>query len=419
MSRYVPHAAVFYALLARGLGGVCGVVGGALALLAYNAIQISLYGLFGFTVAGSLGGSWWLWAAAGLAVIAALGLLRVVVNARVLAWLLVLEIGVIVLFDLGAFTHPAGGTISAVPLQPGRLAANGVGGVFAFGIAAFVGYEAGPVFGEEARSRVAVSRATFAALAFLGGFYAVSSWAMAVAVGPNRIVNVARDPQAGLPFSVLEQVFGPAAAWLGKVLLITSIFAAMLSFHNTVARYLFALGREHVLPGWLARIRTGTRGGAPVGGSLVQSGIAAVVVAGFAVAGADPITALFTWAATVAAVGILVLLIAASAAARSFFGHGQGSNEGRWVRVASPTLGVLGGVVVLVATVVNLDSLLGIPKGSARILIIPGIVVATIAAGLGWGLLLRRRRPAVFDQISLGRPDPLLVPEHRLADVDV
>src|SRR5438270_409548 len=51
MSGHVPHAAVFYALIARGLGGVCGVAGGALALLSYNAIQISLYGLFGYTVA--------------------------------------------------------------------------------------------------------------------------------------------------------------------------------------------------------------------------------------------------------------------------------------------------------------------------------------------------------------------------------
>ena len=85
---HVPHAAVFYALIARGLGGVCGVAGGALALLSYNAIQISLYGLFGFTVADRLGGRWWSWAAMAWVVIATLGVLRVVINARVLAWLL-------------------------------------------------------------------------------------------------------------------------------------------------------------------------------------------------------------------------------------------------------------------------------------------------------------------------------------------
>ncbi len=419
MSSHVPHAAVFYALLARGLGGVYGIAGGALALLAYNAIQISLYGLFGFTVADRLGGTWWLWAAVAWAVIAMLGVLQVVINARVLAWLLVLEIGVIVLFDLGAFTHPAGGSVSAQPLRPSELVVNGLGGVLAFGIAAFVGYEGGPVFGEEARNRAAVSRATFAALGFLGVFYAISSWALAVAIGPDRVVAVARDPQANLPFSLLAEMFGTAVAWLGAVLLVTSVFAAMLSFHNIVARYLFALGRERVLPARLARTRTGTRGGAPVGGSLVQSGTAAVVVAAFAVAGADPITALFTWMASLAAVGLLVLLVGSSAAARSFFRRGGGRHEGPWVRVVAPVLGGLGGLVVLAVTVANLDSLLGIPRGSVRMLIVPGIVTVTLAAGLVWGLLLRRHRRVVFDLISRGRPDPLLVPEYRLADVDV
>ena len=419
MSRHVPHAAVFYALIARGLGGVCGVAGGALALLSYNAIQISLFGLFGYTVAERLGGPWWLWAALAWSVIATLGVLRVVINARVLAWLLIAEVGVIALFDLGAFLHPADGMISVVPLRPSQLVVNGLGGVLAFGIAAFVGYEEGPVFGEEARSRAAVSRATFAALGFLGVFYAISSWALAVAVGPGQIVAKARDPQANLPFSLLGETFGTAVAWLGTVLLVTSVFAAMLSFHNVVARYLFGLGRERVLPARLARTRTGTRGGTPVGGSMVQSAIAAVVVAAFALAGADPVTGLFTWFASMAAVGVLVLLVATSAAARVFFRRGGGRNEGPWVRVGAPVLGLLGGAVVLAVTVANLDSLMSIPTGSARMLIIPGVVAVTLVVGLVWGLLLRRHRREVFDQISRGRPDPLAVPEYRLADVDV
>jgi len=52
-------------------------------------------------------------------------------------------------------------------------------------------------------------------------------------------------------------------------------------------------------------------------------------------------------------------------------------------------------------------------------LIIPGVVAVTLVVGLVWGLLLRRHRREVFDQISRGRPDPLAVPEYRLADVDV
>lgn len=259
MSRYVGHAATCYALLAHGLGRAWGVAGAAVALVAYNAIQICLYGLVGVTLAGLAGGPWWLWAGLVWLAIAVLGVLHVHLNARVLAWALVAEIAVIGLFDVGAFTHPAGGVISVAPLLPNRLVVNGVGGVFALGMAAFVGYESGPVFGEEARGEQTVGRATFAALGFLGLFYAVSSWALAVAVGPDQVVDAARDPNAGLPFSVLATTFGPLAAQAGLLLLISSICAAQLSFHNGVARYLFALGRERVLPASLARIGTGSR----------------------------------------------------------------------------------------------------------------------------------------------------------------
>jgi hypothetical protein len=52
MSRRVVHAAPFYAVLARGIGGWLAAAGAAVALLGYNCIQISLFGLVGVTVAG-------------------------------------------------------------------------------------------------------------------------------------------------------------------------------------------------------------------------------------------------------------------------------------------------------------------------------------------------------------------------------
>src|SRR5918911_2042691 len=47
MSRYVSNAGAFYAYLANGLGKAWGVSGSFVALVAYNGIQIGLYGLFG------------------------------------------------------------------------------------------------------------------------------------------------------------------------------------------------------------------------------------------------------------------------------------------------------------------------------------------------------------------------------------
>src|SRR5256714_11075589 len=170
MVRHVPHTATFYALVARGLGRAWGMAGGTVALVSYNAIQISLAGLVGVTIQGLVNaGTWWLWALVVWALVGLLGVLHVNINARVLAVLLICEIGIIALFDLASFTHPAQ-DLTFTPLSPGSLLVNGIGGVFAFGIAAFLGYETGPFYAEEARSHRVVSWATMGALGFMGEF---------------------------------------------------------------------------------------------------------------------------------------------------------------------------------------------------------------------------------------------------------
>ncbi len=57
MARQVGHPAAYYGILAHGLGRGWGVAAGLVALVAYNAIQTSLYGLFGATLAAELGGA--------------------------------------------------------------------------------------------------------------------------------------------------------------------------------------------------------------------------------------------------------------------------------------------------------------------------------------------------------------------------
>lgn len=97
----------------------------------------------------------------------------------------------IAVFDAGALSHPAGGSVSAAPLAPSHLLVNGVGGVLALSIAAFLGYESGTAYTEEARTDHTVRRATVAALGFLDPFHALSSWALAVAAGSGQVVQAA------------------------------------------------------------------------------------------------------------------------------------------------------------------------------------------------------------------------------------
>lgn len=419
MSRHVVHAAPFYALLARGLGGRAAAAGAVVAILGYHCIQISLYGLIGVTLVGLIGGVWWMWAALVWLLVAVLGVLRVTTNAKVIGTLLVVELGVITLFDVASFTNPAEGGISLTPLTPAALFVNGAGGVFALGMAAFVGFETGPVYGEEARSPASVRRATLLAVCFLGLFYAVSSWAVAVSTGPSQVVEAARDPELGLPFSVLGNVYGSAMITVATLLLVTSILAAMAAFHHACARYLFGMARERILPAALAKLSGGARGGTPLGGSLVQTSVAAVVVSIFVVSGADPISGLFTWLSTIGALAVLALLVASSLAVYRFFLSGRGGTESWFVRAAAPTLGAVAGGFVLLFMIGNLASLLQLPPDSPLRWLAPGLVGLAALGGVVWGEWLRRNRPSVYAQMGAGTPEPIVVLDQRLAALDV
>lgn len=421
MSRHVPHTGVFYSYLALGLGRGWGVVGGLVALVSYNAIQICLYGLLGASLTTLWPGvhvAWWGWAIIAWLLVGGLGVLRNHINARVLATLLVCEVGMILLFDIGAFTHPAGGHLSLSGLAPNQLFVGGIGGALAFGIAAFVGYEVAPVYGEEAKGRAPVVRATFGALAFLATLYTLSSLALSVTVGPQQVVAAAQDPASAMPFGTISHLYGGVVADFAHFLLITSIFAALVSFHNTAARYVFAMAREHVLPDWLGYIGSRSGAGAPIGGSLLQSGIAIVVFGAFAMAGSDPVTTLFTWLSYVAAVGVLLLMVGASLAVVGYFRKSR-TQETVWRRLTAPVLGAVALTVVLIVTVYNSSAILGTNSSSPLTVVLPGIIAAAVLVGLLWAAVLRSVQPEVYQGIGAGQQKPLAVLSHTFADVEM
>ncbi|GAA1568225.1 hypothetical protein GCM10009678_58810 [Actinomadura kijaniata] len=258
MSRSVSNAGAFYAYVTHGLGRTAGVGAASVALVSYNTMQIGLYGLFGFTTADLLGSRlgvavpWWAVALAGVALVAVLGFRRVDLNARVLGVLLAVEFLTVLVFDVAQFAGAPSG-VSAHGLTPGAATTGAVGAAFCFAMASFMGFESGAIYGEECRDpRRTVSRATYVSVALVGAFYAFTAWAMTVGTGPERIAERSRQDGPALVFVLAEEHVGKAFADLAQLFLVTSLFAALLSFHNAVARYFLSLGREGVLPGVLA-----------------------------------------------------------------------------------------------------------------------------------------------------------------------
>jgi amino acid transporter len=410
MSRHVANAGAFYSYIANGIGRSAGVGGSFVALTAYNAIQIGLYGLFGFiaddfmTTKFDINLAWWVWSLVAWVLVGILGMLRIDLNAQILAVLLIAEIIVVAVFDVVSLAHPAGGSLSTDGWLPANLFGSGVGAVFALGIAAFTGFESGATYSEEVNDpRRTVARATYLAVVFTGLFYALSAWALQVVTGPDKAQQAAIESGPGVVFGTLGQYAGNVIADVGTVLFFTSVFAALLSFHNGVARYLFALGREHVLPQVLGR--TNARTLAPIAGSLTQSFIAIVVLMAFVVAHKDPVLDLFTWLSGISAVGVVLLMAAASAAIFGFF-RTRRADETVWQGTIAPALASILLFALFVVLVVNFNSLLAPTNPSYLRWLLPGIIIVMAIVGTLWGNVLRSTRPRVYQGIgrTVGQP---------------
>ncbi|GAB2621088.1 APC family permease [Streptomyces capparidis] len=405
LSRHVHNAGAFYAYIARGLGGTMASGAAFVALVAYNAMQIALYGMFGAHSAylldkhAGVDVEWWVCALIGMALVTMLGVLKIDLSARVLGFLLIFECALVLVCDF-AFLGDAGP--SGVSLEAwgfGGLSGEGLGVMFCFAVAGFMGFESAPVYAEEAhKPQESVGRTTFLAVAVTAVFYSFSSWAIGVAAGPDKVVAASAE-DGNLVLTMASGRVGSAFGNLLEVILLTSLFAALLSFHNAVARYFFAMGREGLLPKAVGR--TSASSGAPALGSVLQSSLALLVVAAFAVTDSDPVLDLFSWMGNVGALGVILLMAATSVAVIVFFGRRGVARALAW-RLGTAVLSaiLLSGIFAL--AVAKFDVMLGSDPDSPLRWVLPGLIVAAAVLGLAYGVLLRSRRPEVHARIGLG-----------------
>jgi amino acid transporter len=273
------------------------------------------------------------------------------------------------------------------------------------------------VFSEESRHpRRTVPVATYLSVVIIGVLYATAAWAMTVATGPDAIVSAAREQGTDLVFNLAASQLGGFFAEVGHVLFVTSLVAAMISFHNTSARYAFALGRERVLPAAFGR--TSRRSGAPKVGSLAQSAVGFAVIVLYAVAGWDPLVQLFFWAGTGGGFGVLLLITATSVAVLRFFArHRAAANP--WRGVVAPALASLALLAVLALALTHFATLLGVPPDAPLRWLIPAGYLLAALLGAVWAVTLRITRPDVYAAIGLGAKSATVVPVARPREVTV
>ncbi|MDI9588400.1 MAG: APC family permease [Gleimia sp.] len=401
MSAHVRNSGAFYEYVSQGLGPRQGIAAAILALVAYNLMQIGLFGMFGFSASAALlavtGVSlpWWVTGGAAWILIGVLGVSNIDLSAKLLGVLVTLEFLVVLGVSIFGFSSAPEG-VSTAPLNPSEFFAPGIGVLLVFTMAAFMGFESGAIYSEECRDpERTISRATYIAVFTVALFYAGSAWAMAVGIGPSSVIEQAQTYGPDLVFVWIGQ-YSPALANLMHLLFATSVLAALLAFHNAAARYFFSLGRSGVLP---EKFSATSKSGAPVVGSLTQSLIALVVVAIFAIAGKGsdlgelyPVLTLFTWLTNAAGFGI-VFLMAVTSVAIMRWAIKNHPEFGIFVKIIAPTIAAIGLAVVTVLILANFDIMIGDTGPASLVWVMPGVVIGSGVLGLVWGeYLLRNNR---------------------------
>ncbi|MBK0419679.1 APC family permease [Leucobacter sp. CSA1] len=399
MTPRVPDAGAFYSYVHRGLGRRAGLGTAAIALLSYALLTVSMTCYLGVQ-AGNLielwtGAQlpWWLISALMLLVVGLLGYRHIELSAKVLGAVLVLEVVAVLVIDLGVLF--SGRELTTRPFDPAEALSGtpGLGLLFAF--LGFFGFEATAVFRNEARDpERTVPRATYIAVVSIGALYFVSSWLVIAGLGADDAVAASTEHPDRVVIALAGQVVAPIVADVVQVLVVTSMFACMLAFHNIVTRYLFTLGQRGVLPASLAEVHARHR--APSRSSLWVSAATSLVVLVSALAQLDPVLQIYTWYSGAGAVGVIWMMaltsfaVVAYGAKHGAYGakHGgassaasSGASSGApSIRVVvSAVLGGIGLLLVLGISVWNFPFLVG---GTVEAIVWGAVLVGVFVAGL-------------------------------------
>ncbi|GIJ56932.1 APC family permease [Virgisporangium aurantiacum] len=394
MSRHVTGAGGFATYISHGLGGAAGHAAAFVALLAYNCMLAGIVGQLGAFAQSTVDDKWGLdlpwqvWAFVGVAIVAVLGYRDVGLSARVLGVLLVAEVVVLLVMDVVVIVRGGASGLAFEAFDPTTVFDGAAGIAVMFAFSCFVGFEATTIYGEEARDpRRSVPRATYVAILAIGVFYTVTMFAIGTGYGAGDVADEARADPVGFVLSLNTRYVGSASTTVMELLVLTSLLAVVLAFHNTLSRYLYSLGRARVLPSPLGRTRRADQ--APHVASAVQTGITAVIVTGFAVAGADPFLNLFAWLVGLGTLGVLVLQAATSVAVVVYFRRTRGDAR-PWQTLIAPTLALVGltGAVYLVTR--NFTVLTGVTSGP--VLLLPWLIPVAALVGLAAWSRTRRTR---------------------------
>jgi amino acid transporter len=298
MARRKTTAGGIYSYMSYGFGRVIGLgaaVGIAAAYILFTAGVNGVTSYFAQTSILNLSGGfdmdWRIYAFCFIALMFLITYFHIEIVAKILGVCLILEILILMIFSFAVVVQGGGPdgivwqALNPAALFNGGEGIEGAARVFGVGLAgvgffaafwSWVGFEMAPNYAEESRNpKKMMAYAIYISCIGLGLLYTFWSWMVISAYGSSNDQwvwaiatqygaagdNPAVSPGNGLPNGDYASVFYPAAqefagvgiANIFKVLIITGSFACALAFWQTSNRYVFAMGREGILPRILGR----------------------------------------------------------------------------------------------------------------------------------------------------------------------
>jgi amino acid transporter len=299
---------------------------------------------------------------------------------------------------LRVMTPVAAQKVGTVDIPAGAAA---VGVFMAFW--SWVGFEMAPNYAEESRDpKHIIPRSLYYSVIGLGLFYIITSWC-AISAYPTEgdMLAKAVGDSGNFFLTPIEQFVGRWANELMAILILTSSFACGMAFHNTAARYMYSLGREGVLPGFLGKTHPTHK--SPHVASVVQTLLAALWVILFAYftgtndPNAQAYLGVYTMFAVLGTMLLLILQAVVSIAIIVYFRANHPGEVNVFASTIAPIIAFISQVWLVYQLVVNLETFGGTGGFGGRI---PLIAAVILGIGLFWGFALRVISPTAHARIG-------------------
>jgi amino acid transporter len=282
-SKVAPSAGAFYVFASKGIGPRSGFMSGWLMFIGYSLLEPAEEALFGITasilIKSTLGIHipWYLIAIAAWAVVFTLSCIGAKQSMKMTMVLFAAEVGILLVMCIIVLAKGGYDGIHFEVFNP-TMSPTGFSGIalgMIYGMLSFVGFESATTLAEEVKNpKRNVYYALIGSTLLVGCIYIFATFTLVNGFGLNNMDKLAGDSS---PFVTMATQYGSATlVTLIALAGLSSILAVTIGVNNAIARVLYVMGRENVLPSALGKLHPKFR--TPFNAIVFQSSVALVLL---------------------------------------------------------------------------------------------------------------------------------------------